>query len=39
MQTELEKYFESQGIPFPGALALAVELVLKRIEEEEKENE
>ena len=34
----LEKYLESQNIPFAGALAAAVMLILKRIEEEE-ENE
>ena len=35
----LEKYLSSQGIPYAGALAAAVMLILKRIEEEEKENE
>jgi len=38
MEKTLEQYYESQGFPFPGAAALAVMLILKRIEEEE-ENE
>lgn len=35
----LEKYLSSQGIPYAGAAALAVMLILRKIEEEEKENE
>ena len=37
MEKTLEQFYESQGLPFPGAAALAVMLILKRIEEEEKE--
>jgi hypothetical protein len=37
MEKTLEQYYASQGLPFPGAAALAVMLILKRIEEEEKE--
>jgi len=36
MQIEYEKYLESLNIPFAGALALAVELVVKKIEKEKK---
>lgn len=32
----LEKYLSSQGIPYAGALALAVMMILRKIEEEEK---
>jgi hypothetical protein len=35
MQTEYERYLESLRIPFAGALALAVMLVMKKIEKEE----
>jgi len=37
MQTEYEKYLESLNIPFAGALALAVELAVKKIEKEEED--
>lgn len=35
--TALEQYYQSQGLPFPGAAALAVMMILKKIEEEEDE--
>ena len=38
MEKTLEQFYESHGLPFPGAAAVAVMLILKRIEEEE-ENE
>lgn len=38
MEKTLEQYYQSQGLPFPGAAALAVMLILRKIEEEE-ENE
>ena len=39
MEKTLEQFYQSHGLPFPGAAAVAVMLILKRIEEEEKENE
>jgi hypothetical protein len=39
MEKTLEQFYQSQGLPFPGAAALAVMLILRKIEEEEKENE
>lgn len=35
--TEYEKYLESLNIPFAGALALAVMLVVRKIEKEEED--
>ena len=39
MPTDYERYLESLNIPFAGALALAVMLVVKKIEKEEENNE
>ena len=39
MEKTLEQFYQSQHLPFPGAAAVAVMLILRKIEEEEKENE